>query len=415
MVRHLPAPSGSYSVGYTDVVNKYGAGGLLMRLFYPIDNTDKVDNKFMEDYNYVKGLGNFLGMPSFIVNFFVSDLRIWAHKNAPPSLPLEKCAVTVFSHGLGGNRLLYSTKCLELASHGMVVAAVEHSDESASATHYLAAEEPHEKVWVDYLKGVDKLKDPEDPAEENPKDPQKPNKSAKAPKAFRNKQVLHRARSCTEALNILETINCGSFEPVSSGVDLLLLKGRLDVERCAIAGHSFGGATVMATLADDHRFKVGVGLDVWTFPLNDDIYQKLQRNVPILFVNTGSFQWPENLAGVRKMDADTCPGSVDRPMVTTVGTVHQSQSDTPFFTTNAFLAKKIRLRGDEEPLRATQLDNSLMMGFIGKHLGLPFAKEIEDLVKSMTGRLYYGSAVELDEERIKEAKERLCNPKPSSL
>lgn len=44
----------------------------------------------------------------------------------------EKFPVMVFSHGLGGMRTTYSYICADIASHGWVVAAVEHRDGSAS-------------------------------------------------------------------------------------------------------------------------------------------------------------------------------------------------------------------------------------------------------------------------------------------
>lgn len=59
----------------------------------------------------------------------LGHVRIPAIQNAP-LLPStndgEGFPCIVFSHGLGGNRLMYSTYCCELASQGCVVAIVEH-------------------------------------------------------------------------------------------------------------------------------------------------------------------------------------------------------------------------------------------------------------------------------------------------
>jgi len=53
------------------------------------------------------------------------------HIPAIPNAPLiendgTRLPCLVFSHGLGGNRLMYSTYCCELASQGCLVAMVEH-------------------------------------------------------------------------------------------------------------------------------------------------------------------------------------------------------------------------------------------------------------------------------------------------
>mgnify|MGYP003305112772 CR=1 FL=1 len=44
----------------------------------------------------------------------------------------SKFPVVVFSHGVAGNRSLYSLICTELASQGYVVLALEHADGTAS-------------------------------------------------------------------------------------------------------------------------------------------------------------------------------------------------------------------------------------------------------------------------------------------
>lgn len=52
-------------------------------------------------------------------------------------------------------------------------------------------------------------------------------------------------------------------------------------------GHSFGGATTLYSLAKDPRFKLGVVLDGWLFPLRDeDVAQQI--NHPVMFINTGN-------------------------------------------------------------------------------------------------------------------------------
>lgn len=60
------------------------------------------------------------------------SLRIPVVYNAPvyktsgDNSEAQSLPCVVFSHGLGGNRLIYSTYCCDLASRGCLVACVEH-------------------------------------------------------------------------------------------------------------------------------------------------------------------------------------------------------------------------------------------------------------------------------------------------
>lgn len=70
-------------------------------------------------------------------------------------------------------------------------------------------------------------------------------------------QVKHRSGDAQKALDLLELLNNGGQVDnlLGANVDFTQFKGRLDVKTVGILGHSFGGATVVQTLNDDHRFQ----------------------------------------------------------------------------------------------------------------------------------------------------------------
>lgn len=82
-------------------------------------------------------------------------LHIPAYPDAPFARPpkdakKEKWPLVVFSHGLAGNRRVYSQYCGELASRGFVVAALEHRDGTAPTTS-IFGRDGKPKAKVDYI------------------------------------------------------------------------------------------------------------------------------------------------------------------------------------------------------------------------------------------------------------------------
>jgi predicted dienelactone hydrolase len=63
---------------------------------------------------------------------FVAAVVSWGEKYpaelGPDLAPINKFPVVILSHGIGANRFIYSNFSTYLASHGFIVAAIEHTD-----------------------------------------------------------------------------------------------------------------------------------------------------------------------------------------------------------------------------------------------------------------------------------------------
>nr|XP_020736380.1 platelet-activating factor acetylhydrolase [Odocoileus virginianus texanus] len=210
----------------------------------------------------------------------LGSITIPAAWNAPLRTG-EKYPLIIFSHGLGAFRTIYSAIGIDLASHGFIVAAVEHRDGSACSTYYFKdqpAAEIGSKSWL-YLRTVKRGE------EEFP---------------LRNEQVQQRAKECSQALSLILDIDHG--RPVTTVLDLEFdveqLKDSIDRDKIAVIGHSFGGATVIQTLSEDQRFRCGIALDAWMLPIGDEVFSRIPQ--PLFFINSERFQYPSNIIRMKK-------------------------------------------------------------------------------------------------------------------
>lgn len=306
----FPEPIGPYKkIGCYDYLSGTGKqNSVLFRLFYPTDllhttNSNKYftvwqPKKYRKSYNRVMTLAG-----TFMDNFYdgqklncqdqtfltemMSEIQTLEPDSGPETLhesSQQKIPIIFFSHGLCGNRFVYSQNCVNLASLGYLVLAPEHRDESSSHSFYLDEKTLKQKsVKYQDMKIMDNdafLKE---------------HAWNKEHHAIRNSQLNFRVQEIRKSLDILKLLNGQVTEPKeldrinktsrnNSKTDLfynylnkskfLRLKNRLDFENISIVGHSFGAATAMRTVGEfpPNFFKKIIVMDFWTFPVN---YQEI--------------------------------------------------------------------------------------------------------------------------------------------
>lgn len=236
--------------------------------------------------------------------------------------------------------------CGELASYGIIVAAVEHRDGSGVSSIVRSEEAPqhaqdlaggHANTSLFGHKGSRQAKAsvPYFPFEkiglhsfsENPSDKEM---------QLRQDQLAMRRAEIEECLHIMRRINAGEGAEVSarstrglgrklggkrnsSGgpADSLELhperlagwKGRMDTDYPCLVGHSFGGATVLEMLRmPEPSFPYAIVLDPWMEPVRDptkveEVKGKLKA--PIYVLNSESFTiWEEHFDKLKRVCHD---------------------------------------------------------------------------------------------------------------
>lgn len=130
-VLHLPSPSGPYNVGVTDrVVPAEGGRRLMTTVWYPTSAAAGLAPLTHHPAQIAAGLGRAFGMPGAAP--LLQHLRyITVHATTDAPVQAQAFPVVVFSPGMTGLRLQNSETFQELASHGYVVVALDHTDAAA--------------------------------------------------------------------------------------------------------------------------------------------------------------------------------------------------------------------------------------------------------------------------------------------
>ncbi|KAB2859944.1 MAG: hypothetical protein F9K46_10875, partial [Anaerolineae bacterium] len=223
----FPIPSGPYAVGratyewvdasraevFTDAPDD--VRDLLVTVYYPAEvPADAVPAPYISEE-----VGAAFGLPAFLIE------QIHTQVYADVPAVNEAFPVLIFSPGMGGIPLLYSSLLTELTSQGYVIMALWH---------------PYSSLFVSYPDGRS--------VEGN---------AAGAPDFTQDPET---------ELERLGAVWVGDMRFVLDQLPQLntdddLLAGRLDMERIGAFGHSFGGATSVQTAYEDERLDAAINMD----------------------------------------------------------------------------------------------------------------------------------------------------------
>ncbi|KAJ3185526.1 Platelet-activating factor acetylhydrolase [Geranomyces variabilis] len=370
----LPSYLGPFPVGVYDVETPAdpatGAKGVLVRLYYPTtikDANTRSHAKWLPNGTfYSRGYGSFSKLPAAVsLGVFypvLSPIKTPAFLNADlrPAdeiLP-QKLPTVVFAHGLGGMRTTYSAWCGNLASQGMLVIATEFRDGSAS----VAAKDNYASS-VPYLVPSEKNLPSDQSADEYLLN-------------LRRGQVELKTGEIKEVVTLLRDLNAGKeVRNLMASKDKRVpafasaIKGRVDFDNLVMAGHSFGAATALTALQEpDNPFKCGIALDPWMHAVSD-----LPVSKPFLSIQSHTFQWKKNLEPLEALFSHSSVAATSRFGVL-LGTAHQDVSDFPALFPS--LMRKIKLGGEQDPVRSLEIYHAWCMAFLKEEIGssssLPF-------------------------------------------
>ncbi len=273
-----------------------------------------------------------LDLPVFLFN----HLQL-ARTNAIPEAKIAtgggNYPVLLFSHGWGGLRTQNVTQVEELASHGYVVAAVDHTY-GAVVTVF-----PDGRValWNPSILPFGAPPDEFDRAA--------------------NQLVETWAGDLSFMLDQLDALSPGE---APGG-----LSGRLDMDRVGVLGHSTGGGATVVFCDQDPRCRAGLAMDAWLEPVPRPVIEA-GLGQPFLFMRSAAWEQPSQNPENDELQAEVLArldGAGYRMAIE--GTGHFDFSALPLFSP---LAPALGLKGPIDGYRVNQIINAYTLAFFNQHL-----------------------------------------------
>ncbi|MGH9595515.1 MAG: alpha/beta hydrolase family protein [Edaphobacter sp.] len=231
----LPKPTGPYPVGtriiYLRDTSRTEDQGprpgtpreLMVQIWYPADPS----NNHLAAYQ--------TRSETTFATSYRSVLTTNSRLDAPIATQGGAFFVLLFNHGWGGRRTQDTFLTEDLASHGYVVAAIDHTYNAGRVAM------PDHRI-IDDAFGFDPI---------NPEV-----RTAAQIKNVWNKELNRWVADESFVLTALQNDNLDKASP---------WYGRLVTNRAGAVGHSFGGAASVQICSTDSRIRAGLNMDGWTF------------------------------------------------------------------------------------------------------------------------------------------------------
>ncbi|MCA1075870.1 dienelactone hydrolase family protein [Clostridium bowmanii] len=300
------------------------------QVWYPAENTKGFKQvPWLQDGDIVaKGVSKLMGFPNFILSH-TSLVMSNSYASVPISKREGKYPVVIISHGWTGFRNLHTDVAELLASEGYIVVSIDHTYGSAVTVFndgevaYLSNKAlPKREITPDFFN-------------------------------YANTLVNTFAGDIKLTLDTLEKYNLGDEDS--------MFKGKFDLTKVGLLGHSTGGGAVVTTALQDKRIKAVIGMDAWVEPSKEDDI-KSGLNVPALFLR--SEEWEKSLNN-KKLSLLLDSSKNVRELYQINGIKHMDFSMVYMYSP---LSKYFKITGKLDGRIASEIQQEFILNFYEKYL-----------------------------------------------
>lgn len=381
----LPEPSGSFSAGTEMIHVKTGKEEiitedpsdqreLMLKIWYPSneDVSSLKGEKYIEDASRA-GFATKYGLPGGALNY-LDRVKTFAYPGIPSaegSFP-----VLIFSHGYGSKATGYYALLNEIASQGYVIINMNHTYESLGVTFPDGRNEYFDYEFQGEIADggmavvqplIDAFKNGMSYKERHPI-------VRKSVKGYFEGSVQDRwAADMIYTMNLLDNWNAQGP-----------LKGKLDLNRIGVFGHSVGGGSAGNLAMKDGRIKAAVNLDgIQWGSMIDSTY-----HIPYLYV---SADWPAEHEDINShVYINKSHDYFYETKLLKSG--HPNFMDIPFMIP----VKSLAGTGEIDPYLGNEIVTRLVTSFFDRHLkGIEEAdpQKIADQYELLEMKVYKGDSI----------------------